>query len=62
MPERSVRIVGFEVTPRSVPNGMACSQVDYGSEFEEENEPVELYGGQKLLAGQAIQFSYSVHI
>ena len=51
-----MRIVGFEVTPRSVPHGYACTNV------EEENYSIVEHGGQKVVAGDPIQFSYQIHI
>lgn len=56
VPQKSVRIVGFEVTPRSVPLGLACAQ------FEGEKKEIEEHGGQEVVAGETIQFSYSIHI
>ena len=40
VPEKSVRIVGFEVTPRSVPLGMACM-----SNIDPEDMPLTEGGG-----------------
>lgn len=51
VPERAVRIVGFEVTPRSVPYGLACTETeDREILLDEDGEPedmcpLEIYGG-----------------
>ena len=56
VPQKAVRIVGFEVTPRSIPLGLACTQ------SEEEKKNVEEHGGQEVVAGNTMEFSYTLHV
>ena len=50
-----VRIVGFEVTPRSIPAGLEYNDDPTDSQ-------VFVFGGQEAVAGEPITFSYSVKI
>ena len=58
LPDASVRIVGFTVEPRSIPNNIRCKNglLDYKDD--------ELEDGLLLIAedGQLIEFTYTVSI
>lgn len=46
------------MTPRSIPNGLACNN-NPDAEF---GGPVEVHGGQRVVAGENISFTYSLMI
>ena len=53
-----MRIVGFEVIPRSIPSGLTCKH-ELGSTNA---EILEEHGGQEVSAEMPIKFSYSLHV